>query len=427
MTKPTTFSRRRVLAWGASAMVAGATRRKAFAQDSAVGANRRIRIGVMGLNRGLAHIDNYLRIKDVEVAYVCDVDSRRLAAGAERVSKTQKTRVAAVADVRSMLDDPTVDAISIAAPNFWHAPAAILACQAGKHVYVEKPGSHNAHESLQLVATAKRHKRHVQQGVQRRSMPLYIEAVQRLRDGDIGRLRYARCWYDSARGSIGRGQTTDVPNWLNYDLWQGPIPHRPYKDNLVHYKWHWRWHWGNGELGNNGVHALDIARWGMNVDVPIRVSYTGGRYHFDDDQETPDTGVAAFGFPEVGITWDGSSCHRRKHEHHSFVTFYGDAGSLAVNDRGYTVYDAEGKEVAAEQPPNLHIAHFINFIDAVRDDVRLNAEIAEAQKAALLCHYGNIAYRLGQTLHIDPTTRRVTNDVDLGSLWQREYRSGWEV
>jgi len=381
----------------------------------------------MGLSRGMVHVDNYLRIKDVDVVYVCDVDSRRLATAAERVTKGQKSKVTAVEDMRRILDDPSVDAISIAAPNFWHAPAAILACKAGKHVYVEKPGSHNAHESLQLVATAKQHKRHVQQGVQRRSMPLYIEAIQRLREGDIGTPRYARCWHDGARNSIGRGKTVEVPEWLNYELWQGPTPHRPYKDNLVHYNWHWFWHWGNGELGNNGVHGLDIAGWGMDVNVPTRVSYTGGRYHYEDDQETPDTGVAVFDFPTGGITWDGSSCHSRKHEQHSFVTFYGDKGSLAIDDRGYVVYDAAGKEVVNEKQPTSQEPHFDNFIAAIREDAKLNAEIGEAQKAALMCHYGNIAYRLGETLHVDPETKRVTNVDDFGALWQREYRSGWEV
>lgn len=422
-----TIDRRSLLAWGAAAAASSMTRGRLLARDSAVGANRRLRVGVMGLSRGMAHIDNYLRIEDVEVAYVCDVDRRRLAAGADRVSKQQKSKVSAVEDMRRILDDPAVDAISIAAPNFWHAPAAIVACRAGKHVYVEKPGSHNAHESLQLVATAQQYKRHVQQGVQRRSMPLYIEAIQRLRDGDIGTLRYARCWYDNARGSIGRGQVVEVPEWLNYELWQGPTPHRAYKNNLVHYIWHWHWHWGNGELGNNGVHALDIARWGMDVDVPTLVSYTGGRYHHDDDQETPDTGVAAFHFPNCGITWDHSSCLPRKNERHPFVAFYGDEGSLAITDRGYSVYDSGGKEVASEQQATSQDAHFDNFIAAIRDGASLNAEIGEAQKAALMCHYGNIAYRLGQTLHIDPQTKHVQNVEDLKHLWQREYRPSWEV
>jgi predicted dehydrogenase len=388
--------------------------------------NDRIRVAVMGLSRGMSHIDTYGKIAGVEIAYVCDVDRRRLASGAKRAAEGQRLAPQAVEDVRRILDDPDVDALSIAAPNFWHAPATIMACAAGKHVYVEKPGSHNPYESELMVEAARKHNRQVQMGVQRRSMPHYMEAVRRLRDGAVGTLRYARCWYDNARGSIGVGRRTEVPTWLNYELWQGPIPETPYKDNLVHYNWHWHWKWGNGELGNNGIHALDVARWGLNVDLPQKVNYAGGRYHFADDQETPDTGYATYDFGHCGICWDQSSCLPRRPERLAFVTFYGDDGTLAIQDNGFVIYDEKGTEVAREQGNSNQQPHFQNFIDAIREGVPLNAAIADGQRSTMLCHFGNIAYRLNCVVDVDGQTGKIHNNRQADELWRPAYRPGWE-
>lgn len=386
----------------------------------------RLVVGVMGLSRGAAHVNALQQISNVEVAYVCDVDSDRLAKLHKSAFSKADKPAQAVKDFRRILEDKNVDALFIAAPNFWHAPAAILACAAGKHVYVEKPGSHNARESEMIVAAARKHKRVVQMGNQRRSWPGVIEAVEKLKAGVIGEVRYARCFYNANRGSIGRGKPAPVPANLDYSLWQGPAPERPYVDNLVHYNWHWRWHWGGGELANNGVHALDVARWGLGVEVPSRVSCTGGRYHFEDDQETPDTAAAVFDYGRKGILWDNSSCHPRGGENLPFVAWYGDNGSLTQNGTGYKVFDPKGKLVSEGNGSGGEKGHIENFLQAIRGDTKPNSEIAVGQVAALLCHLGNISYRTGRTLNIDPKSRTIIGDREAERLWGREYRPGWE-
>ncbi len=379
----------------------------------------------MGLKRGLAHIRGFQSATNVEIAYVCDVDRNRAREGAVLAGKGQSDSPKVVTDFRRILDDPSVDILSIATPNFWHAPATILACQAGKHVYVEKPGSYDPQEGKWMVEAARHHGRQVQQGTQRRSYPSMIEGIAKLHSGIIGKPLYARTWYRNTRGSIGKGKPAPVPDFLDYELWQGPVPRAPYKDNLIHYNWHWHWDYGGGELINNGVHALDLARWGLGVDYPTRVSYFGGRYHYDDDQETPDTGTAQFDFGDAGASWDGSSCHRRQSENLAFCTFYGEGGSMAFDTAGYTVYDPKGK--AVEQNPGTpgDVPHFQNLCDAIRDGVTLNLDISEGQKSTHLCHLGNIAYRTQSVLEVDPTNGRIRGNPQAAKLWERRYAKGW--
>ena len=304
------------------------------------------------------------------------VDRLRVDQGLAETQKGQTEPVRGVTDFRRILEDRDIDAISVAAPNFWHAPATILACSAGKHVYVEKPGSHNPREAEWIVAAAAKHDRRVQMGNQRRSYPLVIEAMQRLREGVIGRVLSARCWYANARGSIGRGKPVPVPENLDYDLWQGPASKRPYRSNLIHYNWHWNWHYGGGEMANNGIHALDIARWGLGVDLPNRTTYGGGRYHHDDDQETPDTGEATFDFGHCAAIWSGSSCHPRKNDDLTFVEFFGEKGTLSTNEGNhYAVFDLAGKELEKKIGPRSDQFHFQNFLDSIRNGTPLNSRL----------------------------------------------------
>ncbi len=392
----------------------------------ALGANERMRAAVMGLGRGLGLIRTNARGSVFDVSHVCDVDEARIDRAVATIAKDRLgAKPERARDVRRVLDDPSVDALFVATCNHWHAPATILAVSAGKHVYVEKPGSHNPQEGEWMVAAARKHRRVVQLGTQRRSWPSVIEAIEKLRAGAIGEVRYARCWYANRRGSIGRGKPAEIPKSLDFELWQGPAPDRPFKDNLVHYNWHWHWHWGGGELANNGIHALDIARWGLGVDCPRRVSYLGGRYRFDDDQETPDTGVAQFDFGEKGATWEGSSCHRRSADKLPFVAFYGDGGQLAITDPGYEIRDLDGKVVETGTPRRDDVNHIADFARAIRGETnRPSAEIEEGQRSTLLCHLGNIAYRLNRTLEIDPEKRRIVGVPAADALWTREYREG---
>jgi predicted dehydrogenase len=386
-------------------------------------------VGVMGVNgRGTGLAQGFMAQKNVEIAYVCDVDSRALARVVELVGNKQMKKPQGIVDVRKMLDDKSLDILVCAAPNHWHAPATILGCNAGKHVYVEKPCSHNANEGELAIAVARKNDRVVTMGTQRRSWPAIQEGIAKLHDGAIGRLMYARTWYNAKRPSIGVGKPADVPSWLNYELWQGPAPQKPFKDNLIHYNWHWHWNWGCGELGNNGIHGLDVARWGMQVDYPIHVSSSGGKYRWDDDQETPDTHVVAFDFPDKKtITWEGLSWSPLGPMDDGFgVTFHGEKGSMAILGSGYKIYDLGNKEIAAKGGDGGDSVHVANFIDCVRNAKRPNADIEEAHKSTLLCHLGNIAHRTGRVLKTDPKNGRILEDAEAMKLWGREYQPGWE-
>ncbi len=390
----------------------------------------RVVCGVMGMSRGLSLARNFAGLPGVEVRYVCDVDSRRAEAAATAIGKLSSGPVTAIGDFRKILDDAEVDVFVCAAPNHWHAPAAILACAAGKHVYVEKPCSHNPWEGEQLVQAARKHKRCVQMGNQRRSAQAIQEAIGLLHDGTIGDVHYSRSWYANLRGPIGDAKPAKVPDHINYELWQGPAPRQPFVSNRLHYNWHWVWHYGNGELGNNGVHSIDLSRWGLGVDYPRRVTSSGGRYWFKDAQQTPDTHLISFEFDGgKQIMWEGLSCNRHGIDGETFgVSFHGTNGSLTMGSWGYTLRDKRDKEVRTLKGEAADARHIANFIDAVRHDdpARLASEIEEGHKTTLLCHLGNIAHRTGTALECDTTNGHISNSAEAAALWRREYEPGWE-
>ncbi|HVW39198.1 MAG TPA: Gfo/Idh/MocA family oxidoreductase [Pirellulales bacterium] len=421
-------NRREFLTHTAATGAALAVWSEAAAAEANKAANDRLVVAVMGVNgRGSALASSFAAQPNAAVAYICDVDERAIAKGMQAVAKHQQDQPVAIGDFRKALDDPAIDALVIAAPDHWHAPATILACAAGKHVYVEKPACHNGREGELMIAAARNHKRSVQLGSQRRSSPGIAEAISRMQKGEIGRVLFARSWINSIRPSIGHGQKADVPSWLNYELWQGPAPDRAYRDNLVHYNWHWFWHYGTGELGNNGIHGLDVCRWGLGVDYPQRVVCGGGRFHFDDDQETPDTQVVTYNFGDKAINWEHRTWNKRGFENESFgVVFYGENGSIVITGRGYKVLDKDGKEIAsgdAGYPEGVHIA---NFLASIRTGEQLNAEIEEGVKSTAMCHLGNIAYRTGRTVNFDASAKKIVGDEEQTALWSREYRKGWE-
>ena len=407
---------------------AGATAGLALTHQvrAAQSANEKVVIGVMGLSRGRSLAVSFAKQPNVEIKYVCDVDTERAESAVKLLAGAGNKSPQAIGDFRKILDDKSVDALVCAAPNHWHAPATILGVQAGKHVYVEKPCSHNAQEGEWMVAAARKHKRAVQMGSQRRSGAAIKEGIQMVREGAIGKVYLARAWYHNARGSIGAGKPAPVPDQLNYDLWQGPAPRTPYLDNRVHYNWHWFWHWGNGELGNNGIHSLDICRWGLGVDFPTRVTSSGGRYHHQDDQQTPDTHTVAFEFPGgKQATWQGLSCNRNGS---GFVKFYGTKGCLEIIDNGYVQYDPKDKEIKRKTDSRGDIEHIDNFLTAIRNDkpLELNSEIAKGHRSTMLCHLGNIAQRTGRSLSCNAKNGHILDDADAMKLWGRQYDPKWK-
>lgn len=387
----------------------------------------KIIVGVMGLGRGKSIAEGFATQPNCAVKYVCDVDANIAAAAAKSLQPRQQDRIETVTDFRRILDDRDVHVLAIAAPDHWHAPATIAACAAGKHVYCEKPCSHNPAEGELAIAAARKHNRVVQHGTQRRSWSKVVEAVQLVKDGKIGNVRFSRGWYTNARKSIGRGKPKDVPATFDWSLWQGPAPEKPYKDNYHPYNWHWFWHWGTGECGNNGVHSLDICRWGLGVDYAARVTAGGGRYYFEDDQETPDTHVATFDFGDKFITWEGRSCAPTGSEGSGFgIAFYGDDGGVVIDGNGYRLLDTKGKEISKQSASAPDAPHYENFLKSIRENKRPVADIEEGHKSTLLCHLANIAWRTQSTINCDPKTGRIVGNAEAEKLWGREYRAGWE-
>ena len=408
-----------------------------------IGANEKIRVACMGLNsRGLAVGTNFASQSEAEVIYASDVDSRAAEKFVRVVDGIQKKKPKSEPDFRKALEDKDVDVLVVTAPDHWHAPAALLALSAGKHVYLEKPCSHNPNEGELLIKSVNKHKKVVQMGNQRRSWPNVVAAIAEIKAGIIGRPYYAKTWYTNNRPSIGVGKKVAVPDWLNFDLWQGPAPRREYQDNLLHYNWHWFWHWGTGEALNNGTHMVDIARWGMGLNYPTAVSSAGGRYRYKDDWETPDTQMINLEFADNAmISWEGRSCNGRPIEGATVgVIFYGETGSLQIEGgNAYKVYDLKNnlvKEVTSNfqidarnlsnPAKELDALHLKNFFDAIKNGAALNSDIVSGHQSTLMVQLGNIAQRVGRKLKIDPSNGHILNDKEAMKLWSRDYEKGWE-
>ncbi len=407
------------------------------------GANEKITVACMGVNsRGLAVAKNFSSQKECEILHVCDVDTRAADVCINAVEKIQQKKPTATPDFRKALEDKNVDVLIVTAPDHWHAPAAMLACAAGKHVYLEKPCSHNPNEGEMLVKAANKYKRVLQMGNQRRSWPNVNAAIKELQAGVIGRPYFAKTWYTNNRPTIGKGKEVEVPSWLNYDLWQGPAPRKPFRDNLIHYNWHWFWHWGTGEALNNGTHMVDLARWGLGVDYPTTVSSSGGRYRYQDDWETPDTQVINLTFGNKAmISWEGRSCNGKHVEANSVgLVFYAENGSMTIEGgNSYKIHDLKNnliKEVKhhsvidvrnlADPTQELDEYHIQNFFDGIKKGTPVISDILGGHQSTLLVQLGNISQRTGRTLQIDPSNGHILNDADALKYWSREYQPGWE-
>jgi predicted dehydrogenase len=411
--------------------------------QSASPANK-VRVAVIGTNnRGLDHIEALSGIENAEIAYVCDVSDVALAKGVAQAARfVGGPQPATLKDFRKALEDKSVDAITIAVPDHWHTPMAIMAMAAGKHVYVEKPCSQNPHEGELLLKAIDRYRKLVQMGNQRRSFPTMQVAVREIQGGVIGKAYYAKAWYENNRASIGRGTEVPVPVTLDYELWQGPAPRRPYRSNVIPYNWHWFWHWGTGEALNNGTHEVDVCRWALGVDFPTKVTSTGGRFRFKDDWETPDTQVIGWEYDgDKAISWEGRSCNSFPTEGLSRgAMIYGTEGSALLEGNNYTVFDTKNRKVkssveASEADPmntrsasgiRLDRMHVKNFIDAVQSGVPLNSPISEGHKSVAMLHLGNISQRVGRTLNCSAVDGHIAGDADAMKLWRRDYEPGWE-
>lgn len=406
--------------------------------------SEKVVVGVVGTNsRGNYLARMFAQLPNVEVGYICDVDANVLNKTIAEIEKLTGKKPKGEKDVRKLLEVKDLDAVVIAAPDHWHAPATLMALKAGKHVYVEKPCSHNPAEGEMLVAAASKYNRLVQMGNQRRSFPKMIEAVQALREGTVGRVYFAKGWYANARKPIGVGKVTPVPAHLDYELWQGPAPRKPYKDNLIHYNWHWFWNWGTGEALNNGTHEIDLMRWGLGVEYPTKVVSGGGRFAYKDDWETPDTQTITYEFPNnTAISWEGRSCNDYDEvKSGRGVIFYGEKGTMVIpGGDDYKVYELGSKllkEVKTDiqqadatntmgMGEKLDSLHLQNFVDAIRGKAKLNSPIAEGHKSTLLPQLGNIAYRSGSTVYCD-TNGQIKDNKIANALWSREYEKGWEM
>jgi predicted dehydrogenase len=406
-----------------------------------LGSNDRLNFAVIGLHsRAYAHLSALKANKaSARIAYVCDVDTNTMKKFAAETEKEMGEAPKTDQDFRNILKDKEVDAITIATPDHWHAPMAIAGLEAGKHVYVEKPCSHNPAEGVMLVQAQKKYGKLVQMGTQQRSSPHTIEIVDRIHNGEIGRAYMAKAWYVNTRKSIGVGKEAPVPPQLNWDLWQGPVPRRPYTDNIQPYNWHWFKIYGTGETLNNGTHEIDVCRWALGVDLPERISAQGGRYHFKDDWQFYDTLVTNFEYPDKMISWDCRCCNGMKvYDRDRGSVINGTNGSVLVDRDGYEIYDLKGKKIGEKRAgsetssndlmgrDSMTDAHFANFIAGVKKGEKLNAPVSVGNVAVTMLQLSNVAWDVKRVLNLDTADGKVQHDPEAMKHWTRTYEKGWE-
>jgi len=425
------------LAVGTATLAVGTTA-KSYSQI--LGSNDRLNFAVIGLNgRAYAHLSSLKANKSAaRISHVCDVDSDILKKFADSTQHEMGEAPATDKDFRQILEKKDVDAITIATPDHWHTPMAIAGLQAGKHVYVEKPCSHNPAEGVMLVEAQKKYGKLVQMGTQQRSSQYTIDIVEKIHSGIIGRPYYAKAWYSNVRKSIGVGKEAPVPPQLDWDLWQGPAPRRPYKDNVHPYNWHWFKIYGTGETLNNGTHEVDVCRWALGVDYPSRITASGGRYQFKDDWQFYDTLVTSFEYDDRVISWEGKSCQgMRFYGRDRGSAIMGTTGTVVVDRDGYEIFDLKGsktnefktgKTTASSDltgRDTMTDAHFANFIAGIRKGEKLNAPVSIGNVAVTMLQLSNIAWEVNRELHLDANDGRIQNDTEAMKMWSREYEKGW--
>jgi predicted dehydrogenase len=406
-----------------------------------MGANDKINVGIIGLGgRGNDHQSNYMKIPEARIAGLCDVNQAARERAQSRLTSASLEKASEYDDMRKMFADKNIDAVSIATPNHWHALATIWACQAGKDVYCEKPASHNIHESRAMVATARKTARMVQIGSQSRSTPYKMRAMQMLHEGVIGKLYMAKGLCYKRRKSIGKAPVTPVPAGIDWSQFLGPAPMRDFTMNRYKYNWHWFWDTGNGDIGNQGVHEMDICRWGLGeVTWPEMTTSTGGKYAYDDDQETPNTQLASMQYPGMEIVFEVRGLLTGPEGGQPIGTyavgnlFYGDEGWMSVDSTGFQIYRGEKSEKTheekAERGPDGTIAHMTNFLSACRsrNHKELHADIEIGAMSASLCHLANISYRVKHTIKWNAAGMNFGADTAANELLTRKYRAPYVV
>ena len=433
---------RRTFLNGVAVSTAGAAVASAKSYAQIVGANERVNFAVAGLNgRGRAHLAALANNKEnARLACFCDVDATVLARYAAEAEKTLGYAPTALGDFRKALESKDVDVITVACPDHWHAPMAVMALKAGKHVYVEKPSSHNPREGELLVEAQTKYGKLVQVGDQQRSSAHTIKMVGQIHDGLIGRAYFGKTWYSNARKSIGVGKVVPVPATLNWDLWQGPAPRSEYKDNIHPYNWHWFFRYGTGESLNNGTHEVDIARWALDAGYPERVNSAAGRYQTKDDWQFYDTMVTNFVYSDKLITWEGKCCNSMPYfGRDRGIMIHGTAGSVLIDRAGYEVYDLNGKMLdsfkASDKGSTRDLlsrdamtdAHFANLIAGIRTGEPLHSPIKVANVSVTMLQLSNIAWQVNRELKLDTRNGHIVNDAEAMKYWGRTYEKGWEV